>query len=184
MKSLIKLSLLLFKMWRHFWYWEICTVACCLLIQKIMLVQNFPSIFYIQFSIYFFQEVLRMNGSFFPFLVLYIFLAKIFVKIFSISWAPHQKFPGITAEKNPKHSRKVSAVFRTCFECTLNEQVIYMTISRRTVKKHSNSLGRFFLPIFSREYFFAHPRLQSKKIQNTTVNKVIYIRQIQRLINS
>ena len=97
---------------------------------------------------------------------------------------PHQKFPGITAEKNPKHSRKVSAVFRTCFECTLNEQVIYMTISRRTVKKHSNSLGKFFLPIFSREYIFAHPRLQSKKIQNTTVNKVIYIRQIQRLINS
>ena len=67
---------------------------------------------------------------------------------------PHQKFPGITAEKNPKHSRKVSAVFRTCFECTLNEQVIYMTISRRTVKKHSNSLGRFFLPIFFLENIF------------------------------
>ena len=46
---------------------------------------------------------------------------------------PHQKFPGITAEKNPKHSRKVPAVLWTCFECTLDVQVIYMTSSRGTV---------------------------------------------------
>ena len=74
---------------------------------------------------------------------------------------PHQKFPEITVEKNPKYNRKFSTVLSTYYECTTEIQSKCSQLFRKTVRKKAFNFEIFFDQILLRIIVFGVPRLQS-----------------------